>query len=85
MKLTLTDGQKELLRPLIADRQMKLQELRQDTSMRPREKLGKLEATTESSDQKINAVLTSDQQKKYAELDQEMKDQVRQRRQAKGN
>ncbi len=63
MKLSLTDGQKDLLTPLIADRQVKLQELRQDTSMRPREKLRKLEATTESSDKKMNAVLTPDQQR----------------------
>ncbi len=80
-RLTLTDEQKEQLRPIIADRQQKLQDLRADTSMRPRQKLKKLENITAASDKKINAVLTPDQQKKYAEIEKQMREQAKERRQ----
>jgi Spy/CpxP family protein refolding chaperone len=80
-RLTLTDEQKEQLRPIIADRQQKLQDLRADTSMRPRQKLKKLEDITAASDKKINAVLTPDQQKKYAEIEKQMREQAKERRQ----
>ena len=82
-KLTLSDDQKAQLRPIIADRQQKLQDLRTNTSGRPRERLKKLKAIEDSSDAKINAVLTPDQQKKYAELEAQMKEQAKERRQQK--
>ena len=80
-KLTLTDDQKDQLKPLIADRQQKLQALRADTTMRPRDRLKKAEAVEQDSDKKINAVLTPDQQKKYADLEKQMREQARERRQ----
>ncbi len=80
-KLILTEDQKLLLRPLIADRQLKIKELRQDQAMRPREKLKKLESITDNVDKKINAVLTSGQRPKYAEMEKEMMDQIKERRQ----
>ena len=80
-KLTLTDDQKDQLKPLIADRQQKLQALRADTTMRPRDRMKKAEAIEQDSDKKMNAVLTPDQQKKYADLEKQMREQARQRRQ----
>jgi Spy/CpxP family protein refolding chaperone len=83
MKLTLTDDQKAQLKPILADRQQKLQDLRADTSSRPREKMKKMQSIAADADKKINAILTPDQQKKYAEVEAQMKEQAKERRQEK--
>ncbi len=40
-----------------------------------------MKAIFEESDKKIKAILTPDQQKQYAELEQQMKEQAKERRQ----
>jgi Spy/CpxP family protein refolding chaperone len=83
LKLGLSDVQKTQLKPILAERQQKMADLRADTSSRPREKLRKMKSITEDSDKKINAVLTPEQQKKYTDLEEQMKEQARERRQQK--
>ncbi len=80
-KLNLSDDQKAQIKPIIADRQQKMQALRADTSMRRRQKARQMKEIFENSDKKIKAILTPDQQKQYAELEQQMKEQVKERRQ----
>jgi Spy/CpxP family protein refolding chaperone len=82
-KLGLTDDQKAQLKPIVAERQRKAQELRGDTSMRPRERLKKAQAISEAADKQIAAVLTPEQRKKYAEVEKELKEQTKERRQEK--
>jgi Spy/CpxP family protein refolding chaperone len=67
----------------VAERQRKAQELRGDTSMRPRERLKKAQAISEAADKQIAAVLTPEQRKKYAEVEKELKEQTKERRQEK--
>jgi Spy/CpxP family protein refolding chaperone len=83
LKLGLSDDQKTQLKPILAERQQKMADLRADTSSRPREKLRKMKSITEDSDKKIKAVLTPDQQKKYTDLEEQMKEQAKDRRQQK--
>ena len=78
-KLNLSDGQQAQIKPIIADRQQKLQALPPDTSMRGRQKAR--ESILDDSDKKIKAILTPDQQKQYADLEQQIKDRWQERRQ----
>lgn len=80
-KLNLSDDQQAQIKPIIADRQQKLQALRSDTSMRGRQKAREAKSILEDSDRKIKAILTPDQQKQYADLEQQMKDRRQERRQ----
>lgn len=80
-KLNLSDDQKAQIKPIIADRQQKMQALRSDTSMRRRQKARQMKSIFEESDKKIKAILTPDQQKQYAELEQQMKERRQERRQ----
>ena len=82
-KLTLSDDQKAQIKPIIADRQQKMQALRSDTSLRRGQKGRQMKSILEDSDKKINAILTPDQQKQYAELQQQMKERRQARRQNK--
>src|SRR5512146_1215486 len=66
-KLNLSDDQKAQIKPIIADRQQKMQALRSDTSLRRGQKGRQMKSIMEDSDKKINAILTADQQKQYAE------------------
>jgi hypothetical protein len=83
-KLGLTDDQKAKITPIIADRQEKLRALA-DSSMRRRKKARKMKSVFEDSDKKIKAVLNDDQRQKYTEMEQEMRDQARQRMQERAN
>lgn len=83
-KLNLSDDQKAQIKPIIVDRQEKMKELRSDTSMRRRQKGRQMKSIFKDSDNKIKAILTPDQQKQYAEMEQQMKEQVKERRQSRG-
>ena len=78
--MNLSDDQKAQIKPIIADRQQKMQALRSDTSLRRGQKGRQMKSIMEDSDKKINAILTADQQKQYAELKQQMKERRQARR-----
>lgn len=80
-KLNLSDGQQAQIKPIIADRQQKLQALRPDTSMRGRQKAREAKSILDDSDKKTKAILTPDQQKQYADSEQQIKDRWQERRQ----
>ena len=80
-KLSLSDDQKAQIKPIIAERQQKMEALRSDSSLRRGQKGRKMKSIMEDSDKKIDAILTPEQQKQYAELKQQMKEQMKERRQ----
>lgn len=85
-KLSLTDDQKSKITPIIADRQQQLKSVATDNSGRRFQKARKMKSIYKESDEKIKAVLTDDQKKKYEEIEQQMREQMKERRQqAKNN
>jgi Spy/CpxP family protein refolding chaperone len=83
--LNLTDSQKEQLKPIIQDRQEKMQALRSDTSLRRGQRARKMKGILEDSDKKIKAILTPDQQKLYEAMEQQMRERRKERRQNRGS
>ena len=80
-KLSLTDDQKSQITPIIADRQQQLKAAATDDSTRRFKKARKMKSIYEDSDKKIKTVLTDDQKKKYEEIEQQMREQMKERRQ----
>ena len=80
-KLNLTEDQKTKISPVIADRQTKMKALMANTSGRRMQKARKAKAIMSDSDKKIEALLSSDQKKAYAQMKEEMKEQMQARRQ----
>lgn len=80
-KMHLSDDQKNQLAPVIANRQQQLKALRADQSMRRFQKMRSAKKIVEDGDKKINAILTPDQQKIYAEMEKQMRDQMQARMQ----
>jgi len=78
-KLSLSDEQKAKITPIIADRQAEMKALAQSSGRR-RKKGREMKSIMSESDKKIEAILNDDQKKKYEEMEQEMRDRVRQRR-----
>lgn len=82
-RLSLTEDQKARLKPMIADRQQQMLALRDDTSTKGRQKMKKMQDIMSSSDTKIRATLTPEQQKKYADMEAEQKEKMKEHREAK--
>ncbi len=80
-KLNLTDDQKAKITPIVADRQTQMRALMADTSGRRMQKARKAKSIMSDSDKKIEAVLTSDQKKTYAQMKEQTKEQLQERRQ----
>ncbi|HEX7729868.1 MAG TPA: hypothetical protein VF392_12575 [Terracidiphilus sp.] len=78
-KLALSDDQKTQIEPILSDRRAKMSALRNDQSMRRYQRMRQAKQIMEESDKKINAILTPDQQKQYAELEKQMREKARQR------
>jgi Spy/CpxP family protein refolding chaperone len=78
-KLSLSDEQKNAITPIIADRQQKLKALMSDAATPRRQRGQQARQIMSDSNAKINAILTPDQQTKYAQIEQQMRDQMRQR------
>jgi protein CpxP len=71
-KLNLTDDQQAKLKPILEDQSKQMKALHDDTSLAPTEKQAKMKELHESSVEKVNAVLTPDQQAKWKQMRQEM-------------
>ena len=78
--LSLTEDQQSKILPIVLERQRKIQEVWTSSTLFVRQKQGQVRGINEDSDRKINALLTGDQQKAYAALEQERKVQRRIRR-----
>jgi Spy/CpxP family protein refolding chaperone len=79
-KLSLTDDQKAKITPIIAARQEKLKALAADQSGRRMQKARKAKSIFQESDNQIKAILNDQQKQRYAELEQQMREEMKQRR-----
>jgi len=68
--LKLTDDQKSQIKPILEDRQQKMQSLRSDTSLSGPDRWGKMRSIREESNGKIRNLLNDDQKKKFDEMQQ---------------
>jgi Spy/CpxP family protein refolding chaperone len=68
--LKLTDDQKNQIKPILADRQQKMHDLRSDTSVSPEDRRSKMKSIMDESNGKIRDVLNDDQKKKFDEMQQ---------------
>lgn len=71
-KLNLTDAQKAAIRPILATEVNEIRAVHQDNSLSAEQKQAKIKEIRDNNREKINALLTPDQQKIFAE----MKDQA---------
>ena len=83
-KLNLTEDQKTQIKPIIADRQQKLRDLREDTSSRRMQRMRKAKKIIEDSDKKIEPILNDQQKQQYAQIKEQMRQQARARMQNRG-
>jgi Spy/CpxP family protein refolding chaperone len=79
-KLSLTDDQKEKITPIIAERQQKMKALMADTSMRKMKRAREAKSIMGDGDKKIEAVLTDEQKPKYEQMQAEMREKMKERR-----
>ena len=77
--LNLTEDQTNQIKPIITDRQQQMMALRDDTSMQRSDKMAKMRNIVQESDSKIIAILNDDQKAKYSQMEQQMRDRMRQR------
>jgi len=68
--LKLNDDQKNQIKPILEERQQKMQSLRSDTSLSEQDRRSKMKSTMEDSNSKIRDVLNDDQKKKFDEMQQ---------------
>jgi protein CpxP len=79
-KLSLSDDQKSKILPIIADRRQKTQAVREDPSANSRQQLLQARSIMEESDKRINLLLTPEQRQAYAQVEQQMRAQMKARR-----
>jgi protein CpxP len=72
-KLNLSDDQKAKVKPLLENELKQVQELRQDTSLSRQQKRTKFMDLRASTNSQIRALLNADQQKKFDEMQEQMK------------
>ncbi len=82
-QLNLTDAQKTAIKPILAKEANDIKAVIQDNSLSREQKQTKLSAIREASDTKINALLTPEQQAKWAQLKERAK-QERNKKNAPG-
>ena len=82
-KLNLTDEQKTAIKPILATEVNDIKAVRQDNSLSQEQKQTKISGIREASDTKINALLTPEQQAKFAQLKEHAK-QERNKKNAPG-
>jgi len=71
-KLNLTEDQQAKLKPILEDQSKQMKAIHDDASLAPADKQAKMKEVHESSTEKINGVLTPDQQAKWKQMRQEM-------------
>jgi Spy/CpxP family protein refolding chaperone len=70
-KLSLTDDQKAKLKPILQDQMQQMKAVREDSSLSEDQRRAKMKSIHESLHDKINAVLTPEQQAKFKEMQHE--------------
>jgi hypothetical protein len=78
-KLSLSAEQASGLTPIIASRQEKLKALMAQSGGRPMKKRREMREIVSESDKQINALLSPEQQKQYAQIEKQMQEEFKQR------
>ena len=78
-KLNLTDEQKAAIKPILATEANEIKAVHQDGSLSTEQKQAKIKEIRDNSREKINALLTPEQQKKFAEMKGEAGSRMRER------
>jgi Spy/CpxP family protein refolding chaperone len=73
-ELELTDDQQTKIKPILETFHTQVQSVRQDTSLSPEDRRSKMKDARETLNSQINAVLTPDQQTKFAAMQAKMHD-----------
>ncbi len=73
-ELDLTDDQQAKIKPILETFHTQAQSVHQDTSLSPEDRRSKMKDARETLNSQINAVLTPDQQTKFAALQAKMHD-----------
>ena len=76
-QLSLTDKQQAKIKPILEEQHKEMMDLRQDTSMNREDRFAKFRAMRQESLEKIKPILTPDQQKKWAEIQQSRRERHR--------
>ena len=77
--LTLTDDQQTKIKPILESQRTQMEAIRNDTSGNRRENFAKMRDVHEKTVTQVKAVLNDDQKKKYDELQEQMKQEGRDR------
>jgi periplasmic protein CpxP/Spy len=81
--LNLTDAQQGQLRPILEARHQKTESLLSDRTLSQQDRRSKMRSLFEESNNQIRAVLNSDQQKKFDEIQQRRRDRMQKQEQDK--
>ena len=72
-ELNLTTDQQSQIKPLLVDRQQKIQALMQDQSVTQDDRRAQMRSISEGTNNSIKALLTEDQKQKFAAMQQRMR------------
>jgi len=78
-RLSLSDDQKSQILPILVERRQKIRDVLADSTARPRQKMAQMNVILDASDERINTLLTPQQQKTYAIIEQEVKAKMKAR------
>ena len=79
-ELNLTKEQQEKIRPIIEKEMKDIRDVRQDTSLTQEQKMEKIKAIHQGTQAEVNKILTPEQQKKYAEMQEKAREEMAERR-----
>ncbi|HEY6308613.1 MAG TPA: hypothetical protein VI488_19380 [Candidatus Angelobacter sp.] len=77
-RLNLTADQQTKIKPILEDQRTQMQALMKDDSLSQDDRRAKMRSLRESTNSKIRDVLTDDQKKQFDEMQQQMRDRMRQ-------
>ncbi|MCX5635548.1 MAG: hypothetical protein NTW55_06910 [Planctomycetota bacterium] len=79
-ELNLTKEQQEKIRPIIENEMKEMRIVREDSSLTPEQKREKTKAIRQTTNEAINKILKPEQQKKYAEMQENARQKMAERR-----
>jgi len=72
-ELNLTSDQQTQIKPLLVERQQKMQALMQDQSVTPEDRRAQMRSISQGTNNSIKALLTEDQKQKFAAMQERMR------------
>jgi periplasmic protein CpxP/Spy len=84
-QLTLTSDEQAKIKPILEDEQKKTSDLRSDSTLSREDRFQKMQQIRQDSSKQIRALLTTDQQKKYDQMEEEQQKHMQEMRQHRGD